>query len=460
MWGTLLALTAGVLFAFYPTFMPDDINTVKRFMLVAPYVHALAGTYDMSLTKDYGDFKADTTVKGSFEGSLSKGFRMNSSFTDTSVDAEGEKLETNYTKNVYMDVVRDILYVNKSDRWFAYSNAVGAVDSLWWANQIVPSSFTYEGHADTPSGKSSTVLVHTYSGSDVASLFDHLHITFDGDLDTTDSDVLVAVYIHPIAGILQYVSVQSSETGYPLVVRKTDGSSYTITSFHLGFDVVDYKSSFDMSLVQLPNTFSEEDIVPVTSDLVVADVSHDTVQERVTVDIPDGAIYTSDGLFAVGFDASGVFDQVEHPDNVSLSVTSSQTLTGQPHINIYFRDKLDAYSAAKSDAVAALLYYDKAEDISEVYVNTDLLASYIAGHPAYMYLSQYTDTADGFVNIDYCVYIELTKTQYVRVVISSLVDVGINTVLTDDYAYSILKHLWIMDLHDVQVNQSVDKGVR
>jgi hypothetical protein len=180
--------------------------------------------------------------------------------------------------------------------------------------------------------------------------------------------------------------------------------------------------------------------------VVENDYTDDPDVVKVVEKIP-GGIISPDRRWNVGFDSNGTFDKVSVVENSRIQATSSQTLTGQPEIEIYYRDKLDAYSAAKSDAKTALQYYNDTEGLSEAYVDVTMLQSMIDGHVAYMYLSQFTDDQYDYVASYYCVYIELTPTQYVRMVVSSLVDPGINPVLSDEYVKRILDHIWIQDLN-------------
>ena len=445
-WLLMVAVVFGLLYVFYPAVMPDDTNTVARFNLVSPYIKGLNGSWTLSMTESMEDGTMSVDMSGRFDGKLGVGFNMNSIQTRVnSISEESEQI----VQNICLDSASGVLYVEKDDRWSAYSNGILSVDPVWWSNQVVPSAFSYEGSAEVEFeklgvlGKQATVISHTYSGSDVAQLLTHLHVPFDGDIDTTSTDMSVAIYMHPFLGIPMKCTVQSLESGQPIVIKHNNGAESKILSFNLVFKVDDYSG---ISSVSIPQVASDLEIVPVISDMIVAEDPVISSPDDPTIVVPDDAIFTSDGQWALSFDSSGVFDTVVRNGRSQLHITSSQILTGQPTVDIYFRDKLDAYSAAKSDAVSALLYYDSIDGLVELYVNTDLLQSYVAGHTAYMYLAQYTSYEDSFVSADYVAYIELTPTQYARVVISSIVDVGVNVVLNDDYAASILDRISVIDL--------------
>lgn len=441
-WLSMVAVVFGLLFVFYPAVMPDDTNTVARFNLVSPYIKGLNGVWTVEMQESGSDGTVDINMSGSFAGKIGVGLTMTSDQVKTSSDPDAAPVKS--AQAVHLDSVSDVLYVMKNDRWSAYSNGVLSVDPKWWSSQVVPSSFSYEGSAKTPSGKSASVIAHTYSGSDVNQLLTHLHLPVDGTIDASSSDMSAAIYMHPFFGYPMRVVIQSLSSGQPIEISHLDGSVSKVLSFNLTFDI----NGFDgIDSVSIPEVASEAKVVPATSDIIVSDESAAPVHTA-KIEVPEGAIYTSDGRWALGFDDSGLFDTVNRVGTSRLEVGSSTSLTGQPMVDIYFRDKLDAYSAAKTDAVTALLYYDKREDISEVYVNTNLLQTFVSGHTAYCYLAQYTMAEYGFVNADYVAYIELTPTQYARVVISSMVDLGINVVLNDDYAASILDRIWIMDLSE------------
>lgn len=438
-WGLMVAIVFGLLFVFYPAVMPDDTNTVARFNLVSPYIKGLNGIWVLAMSEETPAGTSEVNMEGTFDGSLGVGLTMKS--TQKRLDPDTGKFDV-VKRAVHYDAASDMLYVMKNDRWFAYSNGSLSVDTKWWASQVVPSSFSHEGSAATPAGETASVIAHTYSGSDINQLLSHLHIPFDGTIDASSSDLSAAIYMHPFLGYPMRVVIRSVSSGSPIEITHTDGSVSKILSFNLGFDVTGFDG---VDTIEIPKVASDSEVVPVTSDIIVAE---DPVVPKAAAvkEVPDGAIFTSDGRWALGFDTSGIFDTVMREGNSKLTITSSEVLSGQPVITIYFRDMLDAYSAAKSDAVSALLYYDGREDLTEVFVNTRLLQSFISGHTAYMYLSQYTNQSENYVNTDYVVYIELTPTQYARVVISSMVDTGLNVILTDDYAASILDRIWIMDL--------------
>ena len=62
----------------------------------------------------------------------------------------------------------------------------------------------------------------------------------------------------------------------------------------------------------------------------------------------------------------------------------------------------------------------------------------------YVYHAQYTDSENGFVNTNYFAYIMLSESSFARVVISSMVDPGVNVVLTDGYANSMLSQITVV----------------
>ena len=92
------------------------------------------------------------------------------------------------------------------------------------------------------------------------------------------------------------------------------------------------------------------------------------------------------------------------------------------------------------------MYYNKEElGLSEISVTEpeNLLSISINGYSAYGYSRQYSETENGFVSREYCMYVDVGNGQVLYVIVSDLTDPGISVRLTDGSIKEILSHFVI-----------------
>lgn len=135
-----------------------------------------------------------------------------------------------------------------------------------------------------------------------------------------------------------------------------------------------------------------------------------------------------------------VFDVVSYSDN-RIDVSSSLILDGQPVMSVTIVPNEDAYIRAVSDKDTVWSFYETL-GLSELYVSADIIQSCIAGHISYSYHTQYTNPEYGYVCQEYITHFVLDN-GFAKVVIRSLTDQGVSTVLTDTYANAMLSQVSI-----------------
>lgn len=404
-----------------PVITPDDKNVSA---LVSDY---MANISDVSV--DFkGSMKFESTSKpehvvtktGSISGDI--GDVLYGTFSS-------ENVENNKTHNSsvdwYLNSKSDIFYENvDSSDWIGYKDGSKVYDFSWWHDIVADINLKYSGEVSLD-GSKVLLLDRTYSGSDLEMLLRHLHISWNADL--SQSDMTLSIYADRWTGKPIKIVVSFAESGMPIVVNN-DGVNEKLVDFNYTFD-------FNMSSndVKLPDIKSDSELIDYVGSAIGA------------------TSITSDGLslgnYQVQFEKDDVFDDVSvEYQSAVIDVKSSLSVTGLPDVHVFVKNGLDAYSVISSDKKSTYDFY-KASELSEIVVS-DITQFSLDNREAYMYSFYYTDVDNNFNSTSYEMCVALDDNTYVKVFMTSVTDRGVNTMLTDEYANSIISQLSISGGND------------
>lgn len=405
-----------------PILNPDDVSVSKRFLEGLKSIDDVSGGVDIEYERSFGNDKVSRHMSGRFAGNVSEKMGF-----DLSVDDESYK--------GVVDIGNQILYMQQDDQdWVAYSDAMSVIDPEWWID-ICSNRLGYAGKKEDSNGRSGYELSNSFTGEDSGKLLAHLHIPFIGENDASSSDIIISVIIDKLSGKPYEAQIRSSKSGNPISVFEEDGTEWQVDNFVLTI-TFSYKGIQSFSI---PDEALKVTPIEPGSDLVVTEDESDSGSNHDS----DEYIMSGDKNWKAGFSGHSIFDSVESVKGTRLDIQASEYTAGNPIISMKFVSGLDAYNSADSDASIALKYYAKQSALTDIYVSENILASSIAGCPAYSYIQQYTEKELGFVNSEYCTYVELTDELSLYIKISSMVDPGVSTVLTESYAQSVLENVWV-----------------
>lgn len=405
----------------FPILTPDDGNVSKRFVSGVKSLDDVAGSITIEYERSLGNDKVSRNMTGSFYGSISDQVEI-----ELSADQE--------SYGCVVDVPGQILYTHKDNDWSVYSDAMSVVDPDWWMD-VFSKKLSYGGKGKDSKGRSGYLLSNAFSGEGSGELLSHMHIPFIGENDASSSDIILSVVLDKLSGKPYEVTVKLSRSGSPISVFEDDGTEWFVNGFVM---TISFDDSYDKEIVIPDEVLSQTPEEP-SFDMAVSETAVSKHKDE------DG-ILSNDKQFRAGFSKHSIFDESEIIKGTRLDIHASQYTAGNPKISMKFVSGLDAYNSADSDASMALKYYAKQSTLSDIYVSENVLASSISGLPCYSYIQQYTDKTMGFVNSEYCTYVHLTDELSLYIKISSMVDPGVSTVLTESYAQSVLENVWIEDL--------------
>lgn len=401
-----------------PVVMPDDRNVSKLVASSISDIDRLSVDFDGSITFSSVDgnehiIKSSGVISGDIT-SIMHGVIDRS---ESTCDGLHE-----YQDEWYLDVVNDSFYeLTDNLDWVGYKDGLSVYDFSWWYDVVANIDLKYSGNVETSDGQQAMLLDKNYSGTDLEILLQHLHVNWNADV--SQSDMMLSLYVDRWSGVPLELVVSFVESGMPIVVDN-DGVKETLTDFSYVFKFSD--------------NAKEETLPGTLSDLVL----YDNVYTSLGItDVNSNSLSLND--YSISFDKNDIFDSVSvDSTSKTIDVASSLTVDGVPSIYISVGTGLDAYSVANSDRTVAFDFY-KESGLSEIEV-TDVMQFSVDGYEAYQYKAQYTDIEKGFVNTNYGIYISLTETSYVKLLITSITDRGANIILTDNYVTSILEQLSII----------------
>lgn len=411
----------------FPILTPDDANVSKRFVSGVKSLDEIAGSITIEYERSLGNDKVSRNMTGSFYGNVSDCVGI-----DLSADEE--------TYGCVVNVPDEILYTQKDNQWSVYSDAMSVVDPDWWMD-VCTNKLSYGGKGKDSTGRSGYILSNAFSGDGSGELLSHLHIPFIGENDASSSDIILSVVLDKLSGEPYEITVKLSKSGSPISVFEDDGTEWYVNGFVM---TILFDDTYQKA-ISIPEEVKDQMPQEPGFDMAVAEDGAKHANE-------DG-ILSNDKAFKAGFSEHSIFDEVEIIKGTRLDIHASQYTAGDPQISIKFVSGLDAYNSADSDASMALKYYAKQSSLTDIYVSENVLASSIDGLPCYSYIQQYTDKKYGFVNSEYCTYVHLTDELSLYIKISSMVDPGVSTVLTETYASSVLENVWIDDLREKQIGE-------
>ena len=348
-------------------------------------------------------------------------FDVNSISVDNSVDT---------SLDWYLDTNGDAYYEKQKDtKWIGYSNGTSIVDISWWLSQLNDKAFKYGGKTKDSRGKSVYVLDVMYSGNDIVDLMKHMGLRMN--VDASGADLHVLVYVDRWSGVPTEINVSASNTGSQIMVFDNDAMNY--------LSVFDFQLLLDMKTdeVVIPSDITQLDLVEPDNSLLSKGSA--SIDEEHGLSLHD--VY-------VNVEANDVFDVVSYDfEKNMISVSSKKKLDGQPTMTVSLVDNMDAYTNAVSDKAAVAKFYNDL-GLTELYVSQDVTQLSVADKPTYLYHTQYTEPEYGFVNTDYVAYITLSDMSFAKVIISSMVDRGVNVVLTDAYVKSMLSQISVTKAGD------------
>lgn len=427
-----------------PVIIPDDENVLSLSSSVVKDLSSLNVRVDGIMLYGTDTKGYQVTYKGSLSGDtsdvLSGKMHMEKASATSKKDSDWE-VAVNQSDNItvsddvvsndtewYRDTKKDAYYEKQTEtKWIGYSNGSSVMDIAWWQDQLKENTaFKYGGKAKSSNDKSCYLLEATYSGDDVVSLMQHLGIR--QNVSATTSDLHVNVYVNKWSGMPVDVEISASDTGSQIMISDDDVLN-KLSMFHFRLLFSDDK----VSDVSIPNDVASLDLVEPTNQILMTDSAE--IDEKKGLRLHD---------MYVNVTKSDVFNTIKYDTDKNLiSVTSDTKLDGQPSMSVSLMDNGDAYLTAVSDKDAIPDFYNSL-GLSELYVSPDVLQTVIDGCSAYVYHAQYTDAENGFVNTNYFAYIMLSESSFAKAVISSMVDPGVDVVLTDGYANSMLSQITVV----------------
>lgn len=323
----------------------------------------------------------------------------------------------------YLDTLSDTYYERQTDvDWAGYENGTSVISVDWWKSQLDNMTFRYDGDRKDANGKSCYVLSTVYTGQDLVALFQHFG--FRWAVDAKNASMIATVYLDKWSGKPSQILFQLASDGSCLDIANQDGT-YSLAVFEYGFQF-----HYDADDVVLPEDVTDVSLQQPLRDMLVSDA--------VSLDEKKGLVCDD---FSVNVVDNDVFDVVHFDEKTQMiQISSSKDLEGQPMMSVSTVSSGDAYTDAVS-AVSTVLDFYQNQGLTEIYVPSDVIQMLVADRPSYVYHTQYTDAAAGFVHTDYFVYITLNERSYVKVHVSSMVDQGVGVVLTDSYVKSMLSQI-------------------
>ena len=385
------------------------------------YESVLRGDVNNTITGNLTRHMAEVKAVDLNNWQVISDFDVNSISVDNSVDT---------SLDWYLDTNGDAYYEKQMDtKWIGYSNGTSIVDISWWLSQLNDKAFKYGGKTKDSRGKSVYVLDVMYSGNDIVDLMKHMGLRMN--VDASGADLHVLVYVDRWSGVPTEINVSASNTGSQIMVFDNDAMNY--------LSVFDFQLLLDMKTdeVVIPSDITQLDLVEPDNSLLSKGSA--SIDEEHGLSLHD--VY-------VNVEANDVFDVVSYDfEKNMISVSSKKKLDGQPTMTVSLVDNMDAYTNAVSDKAAVAKFYNDL-GLTELYVSQDVTQLFVAGNPTYLYHTQYTEPEYGFVNTDYVAYITLSDMSFAKVVISSMVDRGVNVVLTDAYVKSMLSQISVTKAGD------------
>lgn len=427
-----------------PVIIPDDENVLSLSSSVVKDLSSLNVSVDGIMLYGTDTKGYQVTYKGSLSGDisdvLSGKMHMEKASATSKKDSDWE-VAVNKSDNItvsddvvsndiewYRDTKNNAYYEKQTEtKWIGYSNGSSVMDIAWWQNQLKENTaFKYGGKAKSSNDKSCYLLEATYSGDDAVSLMQHLGIR--QNVSASTSDLHVNAYVNKWSGMPVDVEISASDTGSQIMISDDDVSN-KLSMFHFRLLFSDDAASD----VSIPKDVTSLNLIEPTNQILMTDSAE--IDEKKGLRLHD---------MYVNVTKSDVFNTVKYDtDKNMISVSSDTKLDGQPSMSVSLIDNGDAYLTAVSDKDAILDFYNSL-GLSELYVSPDVLQTAIDGCPMYVYHAQYTDSENGFVNTNYFAYIMLSESSFAKVVISSMVDPGVNVVLTDGYANSMLSQITVV----------------
>lgn len=417
-----------------PVFVADDSSVMNRFQSGLADMDQLSGNVDYCLKRTSGEQAIDVSGTGSFYGSVKNAVDLSYELTDSLTESVSDNQANDVASHrMILDISDGLLYSQVNKDWVVYSDAMSMVDVKWWKSFFEDDGFGYDGKG-TLSGNSNSgyLLSGVFHGDMIDDIVNHLHIDMGGSFDATDSEIVVRICADTRTGMPYQMSFEVSDNGASIQVLDDEGLVWTVDELKLSIMFNPIDEDFDLS-INIPDEAKNAVVIFPSSDMVV--------ENNMTIN--GNTIVSPDKKWAVSFADHKVFDTVDIKKKKSMVVTSSAHVAGDPQVTLSFVENEDAYNSVITDQQVALEYYNQEPALSEVYVSEKVTASTINSHSAYSYIQQYSDMAYGIANTDYCTYVDLGDKLYLNIKISSMVDLGVSNVLTEDYAQSILKNIEI-----------------
>lgn len=335
--------------------------------------------------------------------------------------------------SLYADVQN--LYLNKNDKWKAYKDAVfPGKDLLLTGNTFEMDDAELMDAKESVGSRESFVLTRPMTGDELSSFFEKAGLSF---LDSSESDADVRLWIDTVTYLPVKEEIVMSDTAKPFVYNGQDLKDFTFTLTYYGFN-----NEKDCSI---PSESGSVKLKDTAFSFLKSDSTKKESQTTSGSDDSNAVYLLTDENKQISFSFFDTYNYVTVDDSVMTIKNKTESLLN-PMIQAKLESGIDAYSAAKSDCQEALLYYNKEElGLSEISVTEpeNLLSISINGYSAYGYSRQYSETENGFVSREYCMYVDVGNGQVLYVIVSDLTDPGISVRLTDDSIKEILSHFVI-----------------
>lgn len=418
-----------------PVFVADDNSVTERLQDGLSDISIVAGTVDYGYKRTTDGQEVTSSVNGSFEGDVSDKLDLNFESSDVLTEGVSDNQAKDVTEHrMILDTQDDLLYSQVNKDWTVYLDAMSMVDVKWW--KAFFKTFGYDGKGSLDeSGRSGYLLGGSVKGEKIDDLLGHLHIQLGGSFDSGDSELQVNICLDEHSGIPYAMSLSLADNGAVIQILDDEGTVWNLDDLHLDIVFQDVDPESDIE-IQVPEEAKTIDPVSPSADMVV---ESDGLSNKQVIVSPDEK-------WKATFLDQRVFDDVDISKKDVMTVKSTNHVAGDPVITLKYVSGADAYNSVITDQQVALEYYNQEQALSEVYVSEKVTACTISGRPAYSYIQQYSDMSYGFVNTDHCTYVDLGNDQYLKIQISSMVDLGVSTVLTEDYAQSILKNVKISEV--------------
>lgn len=328
------------------------------------------------------------------------------------------------TYETYWQAAADRLFVKSNDAWSGYQHASSLLSSDWWRDQLA--CWEYKG-VMSYHDKKYGCLSKNYSEDELLQLFHYVPLFPYGTIKNAETNVNVSLFFSIVTGKPVFCEF-SFGFDNPLEVKYTEKTVFVsdgcIRLFFTDFSETD--------LISVPDEGQNVDFVSIER---MFGSSNEESNTRL-----DGLI-SQDKKWECGFLSNRTYDIQTLNDN-SLIIQTSDNISGKPFWSFSFVQYEDVYTDCVSNRNTALSYFNTQENLKDIGVS-DVKQSFVGGYPCYWYSQEYSETSQGFLYQDYCLYVDLGYGLAFKGVLSAMTDLGDANPLSDDMFLDMLPNVWI-----------------